>query len=147
MPARVKSMAPQAARFLMQREMYEQMERMGRENSELTLMHPYWSGFRGKLDAPGFNRYSPDIGNYMRDYQEKADMLHTLAVNLMQMIDPNAREVRDADNATAAARTVSAEDTAHEIEKYKSLLDAGIITEEEFAAKRRLLLGIGEIRS
>lgn len=166
-PARVKSMAPQVARFLMQQEMYERMGRIERENSErarmphyesglnfnapvpfkhfyveLALMHPYWGGFRGKLDAPGFNRYSPNVDAYMRDYQEKADKLHTLAVNLMQMIDPNAQEVRDADNAPAAVQTVSAEDTAHEIKRYKTLLDAGIITEEEFTAKKRLLLGI-----
>lgn len=63
---------------------------------ELTLIHPYWGGFRGILDAPGFNRFNPSVDAYMRDYQERVDQLHTLAVGLMRLIDPNAREIREA---------------------------------------------------
>jgi hypothetical protein len=33
-------------------------------------------------------------------------------------------------------------DPVAEIQKYKTLLDQGIITEEEFTAKKRQLLGI-----
>lgn len=33
-------------------------------------------------------------------------------------------------------------DAVEEIKRYKELLDAGVITEAEFAAKKRLLLGI-----
>lgn len=143
-PARVKSMASQIARFLMQQEMYKQLERMEREQEdrerekngektgasyyvsssdfdapvpfkhfyvELTLTHPYWGGFRGKLEAPGFNRYHPSVNAYMQDYQEKVDQLYTLAVNLMQLINPDAHEVRDADNAPAAAQKASGEDS------------------------------------
>ena len=33
-------------------------------------------------------------------------------------------------------------DTVAEIQKYKALLDAGVLTEEEFAAKKKQLLGI-----
>lgn len=62
---------------------------------ELTLTHPYWGGFRGILDAPGFNRFHPSVDAYMRDYQEKVDQLHTLAAGLMKLIDPNAREIRE----------------------------------------------------
>ena len=35
-----------------------------------------------------------------------------------------------------------ATDAVAEIKKYKELLDAGIITEEEFAAKKKQLMGI-----
>lgn len=109
---------------------------------ELTLTHPYWSGFRGKLNAPGFDRNDPSIDAYLQDYQEKADQLYALAVNLMQLINPNAQEVRDADNTSAAEQAKSAEDIANEIQQYKNLLDLGILTEEEFTAKKRQLLGI-----
>ena len=33
-------------------------------------------------------------------------------------------------------------DAVSEIQKYKALLDAGVLTEEEFSAKKRQLLGI-----
>ncbi len=174
-PELVRSMAPQIAQFLMQREMYKQLEHMEweRENRErekngekrrpsyyvsgpdfeapvpfkhfyveLTLTHPYWGGFRGKLDAPGFDRYTPSVDAYMQDYQEKSEQLYTLAVKLMQLINPDAREVRDMDPVPAAAQEGTAEDRIDEIQKYKTLLDSGIITEEEFTAKKRQLLGI-----
>ena len=32
--------------------------------------------------------------------------------------------------------------TVEELKQYKALLDAGVLTEEEFAAKKRQLLGI-----
>lgn len=110
---------------------------------ELTLTHPYWNGFSGKLKAPQMDQNNPSIDAYMRSYQKIVDQLHTLAVNLMQMINPNAQEVHDPEGTPeAAAQTSSVDDTINEIQKYKALLDAGIITEEEFTAKKRQLLGI-----
>lgn len=38
--------------------------------------------------------------------------------------------------------TTSADDTAQQIKDYKKLLDDGLITEEEFTAKKRSILGI-----
>lgn len=140
-PTLINNMAPQIAQFCMQREMYEQIERMELDNKdgkspkqdsshyrfrpdfeasvpfkhfyvELTLTHPYWSGFRGKLDAPGFDRDNPSIHVYMREYQQKVDQLHTLAVNLMQLISPNAREICDTNISSAAAQSSSGRDTA-----------------------------------
>ena len=35
-----------------------------------------------------------------------------------------------------------ASSTVEELKQYKALLDAGVLTEEEFAAKKRQLLGI-----
>lgn len=40
-------------------------------------------------------------------------------------------------NHTKTAQTPSVESVADEIIKYKQLLDEGIITEEEFSAKKR----------
>lgn len=110
---------------------------------ELTLTHPYWRGFRGKMEAPGFNRSDPSIIMYMKEYERKVKRLHTLAGDLMQLINPDAREVHDVvEEAPAAAPKRTIVDIADELEKYKELLDSGILTEEEFTAKKRQLLGI-----
>ena len=42
----------------------------------------------------------------------------------------------------AAAAATAPTDAVAEIKKYKDLLDSGIITEEEFAAKKKQLMGI-----
>ena len=44
--------------------------------------------------------------------------------------------------AAAAPAPAPAVDAVAEIKKYKELLDAGVITEEEFAAKKKQLMGI-----
>ena len=65
--------------------------------------------------------------------------------NLMQLINPNAQTI-DESASTAAVNPIIQQaapvDTVEELKKYKGLLDAGIITEEEFTAKKRQLLGI-----
>ncbi len=43
---------------------------------------------------------------------------------------------------TAAAAPATSEDAIEAIQKFKRLYEEGIITEEEFAAKKRQLLGI-----
>ena len=122
---------------------------------ELTLEHPYWQFRTWEVDAPTFDRNYPSIDTYLNDYHQKAEELHALALNLMQILNPEAGEITDADVQAAvtqampvlnsgavmpqAAPAVSAVD---EIKKYKELLDMGIITEEEFTAKKRQLLGI-----
>ena len=62
----------------------------------------------------------------------------------MQLLNPGAPEINVGDNTAtqAAAQTAAVTDTAAEIKKYKELLDAGILTEEEFTAKKKQLLGI-----
>lgn len=65
------------------------------------------------------------------------------SLNLMQLIAPGAPETGAGAAQTAApAQTGGAPNAVEELEQYKSLLDAGVITEEEFAAKKRQLLGI-----
>ena len=75
-----------------------------------------------------------------------AEELHLLASKLMRMIDPNAGETRiggGAQSVQAAQPAVTLPtDAVSEIQKYKALLDAGVLTEEEFSAKKRQLLGI-----
>ena len=73
----------------------------------------------------------------------KVNALHTLAHNLMQLIAPGTPETGAGAAQTAApAQTGGAPNAVEEFKQYKSLLDAGVITEEEFAAKKRQLLGI-----
>ena len=43
---------------------------------------------------------------------------------------------------TAAAAPATSEDAIEAIQKFKRLYEEGVITEEEFAAKKRQLLGI-----
>lgn len=113
---------------------------------ELTLEHPYWETCSWKTGAPSFDSECPSVEAYLCDYRNKVEDLHILAVNLMQLINPGAPEIREGDGAGAAAQatvqTAAVTDPAAEIKKYKELLDAGILTEEEFTAKKRQLLGI-----
>ena len=116
---------------------------------EISLDHPYWKSMRWELDAPEFDRDYPSAASYLQKYEENGEDLRTLAKNLMQLIDPTARE--EGEDAPAAPRipiptvaptTMAAATVAEELKQYKALLDAGVLTPEEFAAKKRQLLGI-----
>ena len=111
---------------------------------ELELDHPYWKAYRNELDAPEFDDDYPSVDSFLHKYDEKVNELHTLARNLMQFIAPGAPETGAASAAQTAApaQAGGASNTVEELKQYKALLDAGVITEEEFAAKKRQLLGI-----
>lgn len=49
---------------------------------------------------------------------------------------------RSAPEKVSEQKQSSESDTIEQLQKYKGLLDAGVITEEEFAAKKKQLLGI-----
>lgn len=117
------------------------------------LEHPYWQGsHQGKIDAPTFNAYDPSAEYYMNEYNERVDELHDLALQFKALVNPNSKEIYDGeknmvDSVTPVASQVVAQavpvvDTVDEIKRFKGLLDAGVITEEEFAAKKKQLLGI-----
>ena len=118
---------------------------------ELDLEHPYWNEFRGEVKGPKFSSTHPEVDNYLCDYQNAVEKLHELALSLMQVICPGAQEIQDGNVQNQGADfTVNQAsqgvpvgvDAVEEIKKYKELLDAGIITEEEFSMKKRQLLGI-----
>ena len=72
------------------------------------------------------------------------EALRELASRLQHIVNPDAPQRRE-DNpqpAAAAAAPAPAADPVAEIQKYKLLFDAGVLTEEEFAAKKKQLLGI-----
>ena len=106
---------------------------------ELELEHPYWHAYHNELDAPEFDEEYPSVEAYLHTYEEKVDALHALARNLMQLIAPGAPETGV---ATAAAQASGTTNTVEELKQYKALLDAGVLTQEEFAAKKRQMLGI-----
>lgn len=113
---------------------------------ELTMEHPYWDGVHSWIgDAPKFDDSSPSVASFMRKYDKAAEALHTLAVSLMELLCPGAPEIKVSSGIPAggeAARAVPVTDPVEEIKKYKALLDSGIITDEEFSAKKRQILGI-----
>ena len=112
---------------------------------EIILDHPYWQKIEDEFSGPEFDRDYPRAEDYLKSYREQTEELHLLASKLMYMMDPNAGEVHL--NSSAAAQAAQSGpaapvDAVNEIQRYKALLDAGVLTEEEFAAKKRQLLGI-----
>lgn len=121
---------------------------------ELTLTHPYWGSMSWKLDGPSLDSDYPSAESYLQKYEANVSDLHALASRLMGLIAPGAGEeqvggaaaqpsvTRSPAASAAPAAQSAAEDPVEQIKKYKALLDSGAITEEEFAAKKRQLLGI-----
>lgn len=113
---------------------------------ELVLEHPYWRDFRVEICGPRF-RYDPSVEGYICDYENEAGRMYELATNLIQFMSPGAQEIHDADLQAAAPLTrqepiATAGNAIAEIKQLKELVDAGIITEEEFSIKKRQLLGL-----
>lgn len=111
---------------------------------ELTLEHPYWSDFRVEVYGPKFSRDYPSIESFLCNYENEVGKMHELAANLMQFMCPGAQEIDDASAAEPVAKQapVTGMSAIKEIKQYKELLDAGIITAEEFATKKSQLLGL-----
>lgn len=112
----------------------------------LELDHPYRKMNKEfKETGPGFSDYDTSIEGYLQAYETASGEMRALADNLMAVINPDApeREVPlQAAPGTQDAPAAAPADPVAEIQRYKGLLDGGIITEEEFAAKKRQLLGI-----
>ena len=181
-PEKVRAMGPELRRYQLEKQQYEQMERMERmmeeqakKNGEtyfrqhctepdINLLKPFQEfrlcfDLEGPLshgaecvkNAPDFFPFDPSINSYLRDYKKETEMLRQLAVQLMALINPAAPERQAAAPQAASGirllPTVPSAppapvDAVAEIQRYKGLLDSGVITEEEFAAKKRQLLGI-----
>jgi len=113
---------------------------------EIEFDHPYWDVWRVEKDGPKFNDNNPDISDYLRNYNADVDELAKLARALMKIAFSDDRaaeeEVVEIFNANKAAAAAAPVDAVAEIKKYKELLDMGIITKEEFDAKKRQLMGI-----
>ena len=119
---------------------------------EIELDHPYWESVRWTKVAPSFDYNYPSAERFIQNYEGDVGDLHAMALNFMQVLNPMAQEVHmETETLGSAARvdsktensTVAAEgDVFEQLQKYKGLMDAGIITEEEFTVKKRQLMGI-----
>lgn len=119
---------------------------------EIRFQHPYWGSFTADMSAPSFDNTYPDVSDYLSKYQESKNTMEQLAKALMAVAYPGKPEIpvgadgkvpTPAQPAQAApAAAAPAVDAVTEIQRFKTLLDQGIITEEEFAAKKKQLLGI-----
>lgn len=169
-PRKVEALIPSIDQFMRRKQEYERLQemcrRMDRDRDhddcpppmpsfectppvrkfrlELNLSHPYWKSFTQEISAPDFDSQYPSVDDYMSEYEDKVQDLHELATELLHIINPDAHERREDDPqpAAAAAAPAAAADPVAEIQKYKLLFDAGVLTEEEFAAKKKQLLGI-----
>ena len=59
-----------------------------------------------------------------------------------QVIDPHASAQSQSTQSAPQAAPVQTEDPTVALPKYKALMDAGVITPEEFEAKKKQLLGL-----
>ena len=111
------------------------------------ILQEYLTYREGKAHEPLFpsDADQPMTENGLRcsvaNYNRKRGVEKTS--NLMQLIAPGAPETGAGAAQTATpAQTGGAPNAVEELKQYKSLLDAGVITKEEFAAKKCQLLGI-----
>lgn len=170
-PERVMAMAPQLNQIRMQERMQRNAERVidmldgERDNNtyyhnyldipepfknfvvEIHFEHPYWKIFNADMEGPAFDDTVPDVNDYLRDYSDSAAIMEQLARALMELAFPYAPEKKMGSAAPVMSGqmivtpTVST-DAVAEIQRFRTLVEQGILTEEEFAAKKRQLLGI-----
>ena len=171
-PDRARELGPQLDHYRMQLELERERERLRRERGddsyhpsimfdipepfkqfviEIQLEgHPYWDFFQADMGGPTFDNSNPYVEDYLNNYEEKAKVMGDLARSFMKIAFPGAPEtvvnnafggggMSTASGANTAAAPV---DAVEEIQRYKALMDQGVLSEEEFNAKKRQLLGI-----
>jgi hypothetical protein len=161
---RAMAMAPQIAQFRMNRQMARAIDKLddGKENRtapiqyfnmpepfrafnvELHFDHPYWTVIKCDMDGPRFDNTHPDVNDYIRSYQRSIEEIEKLVAALRAVAFPEATE-QSAGLGTAQGINIASvppADAIEEIKKYKSLMEEGIISQQEFDAKKKQLLGI-----
>lgn len=132
---------------------------------EIQLEHPYWRTLTLDMTGPRFSSTDPDVNEYMRSYQESSNTMQQLAQALMDLafpgapvqqpggmggqamygMDPMAAQTMNRSVSMGAQPVMASAapvDAVAEIQRFKALMDQGILTEAEFEAKKRQLLGI-----
>lgn len=166
-PERLQTMMPQIQSFRMQVELQRTAQRLLNQqnnqgnntndqlrfdlpepfknfNVEIRFEHPYWDVVTADMGGPSFNNDMPDINDYLNDYRRDFATIEQLARAIMKVAFPNAPEqtVMAGGTVMGAVAPAANVDAVEEIKRFKALVEQGIITEEEFAAKKRQLLGI-----
>lgn len=163
---RAMAMAPQIAQFAASRRVARTLDRLDDSkvnnsapvqyfdipepfqafNVELHFDHPYWTVVKCDMDGPRFDNTHPDVNNYLRTYQSNIEEIEKLVAALRTVAFPGATEqsVGPGMVGMGALHTNMAPpaDAIEEIKKYKALMEDGIISQQEFDAKKRQLLGI-----
>ena len=113
---------------------------------ELHFNHPYWRVIKCDMDGPQFDNNRPDVNDYLRSYQRNIEELEKMVAAFKTVAFPEAPEQSTGLGAAAAPAVHTTigppVDTIEEIKKYKALMDDGIISPQEFEAKKKQLLGI-----
>lgn len=163
-PERLTMMAPQLNQILMQKQLEDQLN-VGRDPDHrpaprfydipepfkkfqvsIYVDHPYWSLLECDRSGPTFDNDYPDVNDYMNRYQEGYWLMENLAQCLMTVAFPDAPAEgaqQGAQQGTQpAAAAAPAQDAVSQLKQYKQLLDDGVITQADFDAKKKQLMGL-----
>ena len=163
---RAMAMAPQIAQIAANKRMARTLDRLddGKVNNsapvqyfdipepfqafhvELHFDHPYWTVLKCDMDGPRFNNTLPDVNNYLRSYQQSIEEIEKLVAALRTVAFSGVAEqsIGPGMVGMGALHTNIAPpaDAIEEIKKYKVLMEDGVISQQEFEAKKKQLLGI-----
>lgn len=163
-PERLTMMAPQLNQILMQKQLEDQLN-VGRDPEHrpaprfydipepfkkfqvsIYVDHPYWSLLECDRSGPTFDNDYPDVNDYMNRYQEGYWLMENLAQCLMTVAFPDAPAEGAQQGAQQetqpAAAAAPAQDAVSQLKQYKQLLDDGVITQADFDAKKKQLMGL-----
>lgn len=153
-------MAPQLNQILMQKQLEDQLN-VGRDPENrpaprfydipepfkkfqvsIYVDHPYWSLLECDRSGPTFDNDYPDVNDYMNRYQEGYWLMENLAQCLMAVAFPDAPAEGAQQEEQPAAAAAPAQDAVTQLKQYKQLLDDGVITQADFDAKKKQLMGL-----
>ena len=163
-PERLTMMAPQLNQILMQKQLEDQLN-VGRDPDHrpaprfydipepfkkfqvsIYVDHPYWSLLECDRSGPTFDNDYPDVNDYMNRYQEGYWLMENLAQCLMTVAFPDAPAEGAQQGAQQetqpAAAAAPAQDAVSQLKQYKQLQDDGVITQADFDAKKKQLMGL-----
>ena len=163
-PERAMAMAPQISQYMMNRQMARALDKLddGKANGsapaqyfnvpepfrafnvELHFDHPYWTVIKCDMGGPQFDNTHPDVNSYLRSYQQSIEELEKMVASFKTVAFPDAPEQSSGPGSAQSVLSTIAPpvDAIEEIKKYKSLMEEGIISQQEFDAKKKQLLGI-----
>lgn len=163
-PEKAMALAPQLAQYVTNRRLVESMERITRDEDEprrhipamdipepfkqfhveIRFDHPYWNTVRCDTYGPTFSNDYPDVDDYLNEYRDTMEEIEGLVQAIKAVAFPNAVEQEIALGAgpSSAQAAQPPADAIEEIRKYKTLMEEGILSDEEFGAKKKQLLGI-----
>ncbi|WP_243429464.1 DUF4428 domain-containing protein [Lacrimispora saccharolytica] len=163
---RAMAMAPQIAQIAASKRMARTLDRLddGKVNNstpvqyfdipepfqafhvELHFDHSYWTVLKCDMDGPRFNNTLPDVNNYLRSYQQSIEEIEKLVAALRMVAFPDAAEQSIGPGMVGMGvlqtNMAPPADAIEEIKKYKALMEDGVISQQEFEAKKKQLLGI-----